>query len=275
MERLAQDNPTQRQTIVNVLCAYLRMPYDPPDREPGAKDSPVARAEHRDLVQEQEVRLTAQDVLSRHLRLDGRLEKAPVTFWPDIHLDLTGATLIDFDLARSHLHTGRFVGACFTGNTTFHTAQFTGNATFEAATFAGEAEFDHVTFGRDTVFTAASFAESADFAGSFLKGDAHFGSARFHGVANFSCTRFTTRPLGIAGMENPTGEARFTHVLFADAARFFDAQFDGGAEFTQAEFKGEADFRDAVFRDRVRFEDARFSEELGFNHLKPRGANVG
>jgi hypothetical protein len=28
LERLAQDNESQRQTIVNVLCAYLRMPYD-------------------------------------------------------------------------------------------------------------------------------------------------------------------------------------------------------------------------------------------------------
>src|SRR5689334_8845292 len=27
LERLAQDNPTQRQTIVNVICAYLRMPF--------------------------------------------------------------------------------------------------------------------------------------------------------------------------------------------------------------------------------------------------------
>ena len=30
LERLAQNNPTQRQTIVDVLCAYLRMPYTPP-----------------------------------------------------------------------------------------------------------------------------------------------------------------------------------------------------------------------------------------------------
>ena len=29
LERLAQDNPAQRQTIVNVICAYLRMPFSP------------------------------------------------------------------------------------------------------------------------------------------------------------------------------------------------------------------------------------------------------
>ncbi len=29
LERLAQDNPDHRQTIVNVICAYLRMPFSP------------------------------------------------------------------------------------------------------------------------------------------------------------------------------------------------------------------------------------------------------
>jgi hypothetical protein len=30
LERLAHNNPGQRQSIVNVICAYLRMPYKPP-----------------------------------------------------------------------------------------------------------------------------------------------------------------------------------------------------------------------------------------------------
>ena len=34
LERLAQDNPSQRQTIVNVICAYLQMPYTPPGTTP-------------------------------------------------------------------------------------------------------------------------------------------------------------------------------------------------------------------------------------------------
>ncbi|MGV9774920.1 hypothetical protein ACWDS7_23200, partial [Streptosporangium sp. NPDC003464] len=34
LERLAQDNPGHRQTIVNVICAYLRMPYAPPEPAP-------------------------------------------------------------------------------------------------------------------------------------------------------------------------------------------------------------------------------------------------
>lgn len=34
LERLAHNNPGQRQSIVNVICAYLRMPFTPPDAQP-------------------------------------------------------------------------------------------------------------------------------------------------------------------------------------------------------------------------------------------------
>ena len=44
LERLAQDNPAHRQTIVNVICAYLRMPFSPTTPvsklEPEATEAP-------------------------------------------------------------------------------------------------------------------------------------------------------------------------------------------------------------------------------------------
>src|SRR5258708_5923019 len=49
LERVAQNNVELRQTIVNVVCAYLRM-AQPEDAE------------------EREVRLTAQRILAAHLR---------------------------------------------------------------------------------------------------------------------------------------------------------------------------------------------------------------
>jgi NAD(P)H-dependent flavin oxidoreductase YrpB (nitropropane dioxygenase family) len=52
LERVAQNNPDLRQTIVNVWCAYLRMPY----QLPGADTDHPTRV---DRLQEREVRLTA------------------------------------------------------------------------------------------------------------------------------------------------------------------------------------------------------------------------
>jgi hypothetical protein len=46
LERLAQDNPPQRQHIVNVICAYLQMPYVAPGPlpvDPPADDPPPGR----------------------------------------------------------------------------------------------------------------------------------------------------------------------------------------------------------------------------------------
>ncbi len=34
LERLGQNTPDHRQTVVNVICAYLRMPYTPPAETP-------------------------------------------------------------------------------------------------------------------------------------------------------------------------------------------------------------------------------------------------
>lgn len=88
LERLAQDNPAHRQTIVNVLCAYLRMPFpasrpeSPPKRRrvsadlgqqtPEALDAPstgiLANGGANLWEQEKEVRVTAQRILATHLR---------------------------------------------------------------------------------------------------------------------------------------------------------------------------------------------------------------
>lgn len=49
LERLAQEHPLQRQTIVNLLCAYLRMPFTEGEEE-------------------LQVRKAAQRILTLHLR---------------------------------------------------------------------------------------------------------------------------------------------------------------------------------------------------------------
>jgi hypothetical protein len=82
-------NLDQRQTIVDVICAYLRMPYSPPADQPPAEDAPAeAHTRYEQRRQELQVRLTAQRILGAHLR-----PKARETFWTGIDLDLTGAHL--------------------------------------------------------------------------------------------------------------------------------------------------------------------------------------
>jgi hypothetical protein len=134
LERLAQDNPNQRQTIVNVLCAYLRMPYTLPVDLPPDDVPDQVHTTYRERVQEREVRRTAQRLLSEHLRPGAARHQAAATFWTDIDLDLTDAHLIDFDLSDCTVRTATFDGATFTGTTYFNSATFTETALFSSTT---------------------------------------------------------------------------------------------------------------------------------------------
>lgn len=157
LERLAGDNPPHQQTIVNIICAYLRMPYDPP-RTARAVRRRVTRADLAagagqaapDPREERQVRLTAQRILATHLH-----SEAPA-HWANIDLDLTGATLTDFALSGCTLRTADFGKANFTGDANFGGTKLTGTANFCQANFTGDARFEGATFGRGAYFIGAT-----------------------------------------------------------------------------------------------------------------------
>jgi hypothetical protein len=202
LERLAQDNPTQRQTIVNVWCAYLRMPYIPPG-DPPTDDEPPTR-EHlddvsaetrrqqalqdlRERVQEREVRLTAQRLLADHLR---DRNKAAATFWTGLDIDLTGATLVNIDLSECTMRSGTFASTTFTGNTNFKSATFTDASNFVAATFTGAANFVQASFDSHVSFERTTFTGAADFMATTFAGSANFRAATFIRYAHFAVVDF-------------------------------------------------------------------------------------
>jgi len=140
LERLAQQNPAHRQTIVHLLCAYLRMPFEP--------DGPA---------EEVQVRKAAQDVLVGHLRPGG-------DYWPGMELNLAGATLIGFTMTHCAVESARFHSARFVGHVTFRDTTFRTKADFRAAVFGGLADFRGVvTDSADASFRAASFEEEVNF----------------------------------------------------------------------------------------------------------------
>ena len=105
MAGLADDWEENRQTCVDVLCGYLRMPYEP---DPG-QDAP----EPERLVFQaiREVRHTVIRVITAHLKKDAAVS------WQGLNFDFTGVV---FD-------GGDFGGAQFSGGTVrFGTAEFSG-----------------------------------------------------------------------------------------------------------------------------------------------------
>lgn len=207
LERLAQDNPGQRQTIVNVICAYLRMPFEMPGEPPVKEAAQIERIQFDVLTQELEVRLTAQNILAAHLRtrpaedheywLTGmtglRFERSDEpkagtavpdeTFWAEINLDLRGATLSSFALIDCRVASARFVGTRFVGGASFDRTRFDGTAWFTRAQFEGTAWFDGAQFSGDAMFQTATF--SGDMSFQTASGLALFADARFLGSTWF------------------------------------------------------------------------------------------
>jgi uncharacterized protein YjbI with pentapeptide repeats len=213
LERLAQDHPDQRQTIVNVLCAYLRMPYALLDLPEDDAD-PQLVDPHREHLQESQVRLTAQRILGDHLRPGHDSANPAATFWTDIDIDLTAATLIDFDLTGAVIRTARFEHAEFNGVTRFRTAQFTSNALFTGAQFRSAASFGGARFDCRADFVEAQFSGTAAFHEATFPEGVRFDGVRFNEGTDFAEVQF-----GHITM--------FTGVQFGGPALFGGVQFSG------------------------------------------------
>ncbi|MFD2468327.1 pentapeptide repeat-containing protein [Amycolatopsis silviterrae] len=184
---LARTRPEYRQTVLDVLCSYLRRPFTH-GRYGGSRHDGTPE-EEREL----QVRLTAQRLIRDLLPpsdVDG----------PGPDLDLTGAVLEYFDLSHRRIgglllrHAslysstnlsgcvftgqayftaagtgpGRLVGVFRCRNTAFlDRAWFSGTefsewATFSDTTFAGRTTFKGAKFAKDVMFDGASFADSAE-----------------------------------------------------------------------------------------------------------------
>ncbi len=188
LQRLGQNHPEQRRAIVNVWCAYLRMPFRDPDT--AYMDAEEA-AESR---QEREVRLTVQRLLREHAH-SGPYEGKPASprFWGDeLDVDLVGATLHRLSLTRCRIHPNAiFSGATFTGPVWFTNATFPGSSNwFAKANFTGPAWFGGVTFTGTSRFNKASFANDVTFDGATFTGPAWFDKAMFVRNTSFDNATF-------------------------------------------------------------------------------------
>jgi len=159
LERLAQENPAHRQTIVDLVCAYVRMPARPAAASPS---TPARLHSKRAPGEESEVRQAAVDLLAKHLR-PGPAESARM-FWPGIEINLSGATLAKLVLTHCVVRSARFVGTTFVGPATFRGTEIKDIADFRDARFLGLADFRRVRLGGEgKPFRGASFEGEVDF----------------------------------------------------------------------------------------------------------------
>ncbi|WP_079078682.1 pentapeptide repeat-containing protein [Streptomyces sp. DSM 15324] len=251
---LADDAPTRalRQTCIDVLCAYLRLPYTAEgDLPPGI---PEARHTYRAL---REVRHTVIRLVRDHLRLQREHQHS----WQGHDFDFTGVVFDGGDFSRADFgdSAARFTGATFAGDITFAGARFASG---------GTTDFTH------TVFATGA----ADFGGSaFSGGVADFTGAEFRGgTVYFSGCVFTGGTVLFHGARFTGGTVSFSSTPSSTASA--DTEFSGATvDFGDAAFSAGRVVLDrvTVSRGLVTFAGAEFSgTRVGFDGTRFSGGTV-
>jgi hypothetical protein len=204
---LARSRPEYTQDVLDVICSYLRRPFDHPrfaERRGLAPKSDTL--EERKKAEEADrwlqVRQTAQRLIADLL---------PPVGDPDAHaydLDLQGATLEYFDLS------GRVIGQLRARRLNLYESN---------------------TFRDCDVRGPAWFTESRNWGRLYVQ------NAVFHDRSWFS--RFTSHGLADFARTAFHGDTKFASSTWDDRVSFAEAAFDRNVDFTRAFFRGDLDLR--------------------------------
>ena len=276
---LAGSAAARTQTVIDVLCAYLRQPFSHPEwDEPAPTSADLAgaapagsttaedgrAAERSEADREREVRGTALRLITALLPA-----AAQVTVDTAVPLvDLTAARLDEIDLSDKALHL-RATNAHFHRAALFTRVHFHRDAVFAAARFDRKAEFTGARFDQDAEFTVACFYWDAQFARAHFDGNARFDGAYFHGDTKFPGAHFAWD--AAFSQARFDGYTVFNRAHFHGDALFAGAHFHGGAVFDQTNFGAAALFTGAHFHGDAVLSGAYFDEGAWFD---ARGATA-
>jgi uncharacterized protein YjbI with pentapeptide repeats len=263
LERLGQENAESRQTVINVLSAYLRMPFKVSRSKFGLKDVDVTHpslvddsdlGDVNEFKQEIEVRNAAQRILQEHFRVKdwaGEGDPNPLYWGPDLRIDLSGATLMNFSFGHSNARAANFRGCLFIGDARFWSSDFRGRVFFDESVFTGEADFSRVNF-RDGVkiSSASSFSYS-----TFL------GIARFHGTQHgfFECIGSTFHEEVSFSLLDVQSNAYFGKSTFHGNMSLDLARARSRTWFDGTHFLGTVTMKQVIFFSGVAWDDVEFA----------------
>jgi uncharacterized protein YjbI with pentapeptide repeats len=241
MAGLADDWSEQRQTIIDVLCAFLRMPYA---ARPEGEDS----SNHAIWLHQRMVRHTVIRVIANHLQAE-----SPVS-WHGHDFDFSDAVFDGGDFADCYFSNVSldFTGALFIrGETSFIGSRFSDcEIKFDWAQFSG----GHVNFSNCDILDGCGMSFiAADIGGGMISfGDAEWiGSRLSGGSINFSAADLKSK----GSVLFFGSQCKGTYIGFAAShflggrLSFLDAELSGGKiHFESADLKsGTVDFEGSDF----------------------------
>jgi hypothetical protein len=175
---LARARPTYTQDVLDVICSYLRRPFEHPEYVATRQDSATS-PDPAESDRWRVVRMTAQRLLADLL---------PAVDTPDApayDLDLTGATLEYCDLSYRVIGTLRARALKMYQSNSFHHCEIRGDAWFTASETWGRFLMHDTRFLGQAWFSQFRALDKVDFARTEFAGDSKFANGTFNGPVTF------------------------------------------------------------------------------------------
>ena len=252
----AEEKHTEGQRIVDVLCAYIRSPFELAFRYDDLsqnKPSPhgVYRGNHQDfymhraeLSAEAKVRQQALQEIHRRLRHfpQGDRRSYVEGSWSGFEYDFSNSVFFyPVDMKDSWYQNS----VDFSGCTYYASAEFSGSTYERSVYFCDSTYYDWVFFNNSTYFGEAQWS-----------GSTYHDSARFSWSVYYGEVSFHDSVYG--------GSVFFDQSLYYDEALFYSSTYRGEAGFDGSLYRGSVFVSDSVFGGEVFLYGSVFCGTLNF-----------
>lgn len=251
-----EEKRTEGQRIVDVLCAYIRAPFDLAFRyDELSQDKPSPHGSYREnhqefsvhraeLLAEAEVRQQALQEIHRRLRHfpQGDRRSYVEGSWSGFEYDFSNSVFFyPVDMKDSW---------------------YQNSVDFSGCTYYDSAEFSGSTYERSAYFCDSTYYDWAFFNDSIYFGEAQWSGSTYHDSARFSWSVY----YGEVSFHDSVygGSVFFDQSLYYDEALFYSSTYGGEAGFDGSLYRGSVFVSDSVFDGEVSLYGSVFCGALNF-----------
>lgn len=252
----AEEKHLEGQRIVDVLCAYIRAPFELAFRyDELSQDKPNPHGSYRENYQEfsihraellAEAKVRQQTLQEIHRRLrhfpQGDRRSYVEGSWSGFEYDFSNSVFFyPVDMKDSWYQNS----VDFSGCTYYASAEFSGSTYERSAYFCDSTYYDWVFFNNSTYFGEAQWS-----------GSTYHDSARFNWSVYYGEVSFHDSVYG--------GSVFFDQSLYYDEALFYSSTYRGEAGFDGSLYRGSVFVSDSVFVSEVSLYGSVFCGALNF-----------
>lgn len=301
LEKLEKKAKKEVQTIINILCKYIRTIPNNYTHEQLEEFDSLPESDKKTIADDADIRRLIfsemSDRLSKNITENGNISTMRNT-WSDFNFNFNRApifyplenlTLENSNFSEAKFYHAKFSNLFFNGDTRFDSAVFEGKSDFtnisfnsninlDNSEFAEETTFDHINFSQNLNCIGGTFHGGLKIKDSSIVGDAYFNDSTFEFLeildttfrkkADFTASKSQTTCFHRTIFYN---EAIFKKMTFGISLLQL-VTFQNSANFQDVTFTDIASFGSTKFKNNANFMNAEFYKSAGFDYITFEGA---